>query len=129
MVDERRRQVADLGAPTSYLTLPPGAPVLSSDGRVVGTVEHVLADANVDVFDGLVIDTRLGAGGWRFVDAAQIASLHENGVELNLDCRQAEKLPEPSENPASMAAGPDETVPDDLSDKLRRAWELVSGKY
>ena len=128
-MDERRRQVADLGAPTSYLTLPAGAPVLSSDGRVVGTVEHVLADANVDVFDGVVIDTRLGGGGWRFVDAAQIASLHENGVELNLDSRQAEELPEPSENPASMSAGPDETAPDDLSDKLRRAWELVSGKY
>jgi hypothetical protein len=26
-------------------------------------------------------------------------------------------------------AGPDDTVPDDLKDKLRRAWDYLSGNY
>lgn len=119
----------DLGAPVSYLTLAAGTPALSSDGRKVGTVEHVLADADADVFDGVVIDSRLGPGGWRFVDADQIASLHEKGIRLRLDARDAERLPEPTANPATMEVDPGDTVPDDLSDKLRRAWNVISGNY
>ena len=119
----------ELGTPMSYLTLEPGTPVFSSDGRRLGVVEHVLADANADVFDGLVIDTRAGAGEWRFADAPQVASIHERGVQLALDADAAERLPEPSENPGTMAAGPDELAPDDLGDKLRRAWNWLSGNY
>jgi hypothetical protein len=40
----------------------------------------------------------------------------------------AEGLTEPSANPAEVEAGPDDTVPDDLGDKLRRAWDRISGK-
>ena len=47
----------DLGNPASYLVLADGTPVLSSDGREVGKVEHVLADADSDVFDGVIVDT------------------------------------------------------------------------
>ena len=50
----------DLGNPASYLVLADGTPVLSSDGREVGTVEHVLADADSDVFDGVIVDTADG---------------------------------------------------------------------
>jgi uncharacterized protein YrrD len=119
----------DLGAPASYLTLTDGTAVLSSDGERIGTVEHVLADANADVFDGLVIDVRTGPGGHRFVDAVQVADIHEHGVVLAIDAKAVEALPEPSENPATMAADPDDVTPDDLGDKLRRAWDLISGKY
>jgi hypothetical protein len=119
----------DLGAPASYLTLTEGTPVFSSDGERIGVVEHVLADANVDVFDGLVIDCRLGPGGHRFVDAPQVAEIYERGVELTLDARDAERLYEPSENPAAMSATPDDVTPDDLGDKLRRAWRVISGNY
>ena len=45
----------DLGDPGSYLTLAEGTPVLTSDGERIGEVAHVLADADEDVFDGLVI--------------------------------------------------------------------------
>jgi hypothetical protein len=34
----------DPGAPISYLALQPGTPVVTSDGREIGKVEHVLAD-------------------------------------------------------------------------------------
>ena len=82
-----------------------------------------------DVFDGLVIDVRSGPGGHRFVDAPQVAEIYEQGVVLTIDASAAEQLPEPSENPATMAADPDDVTPDDLGDKLRRAWDLISGKY
>jgi len=119
----------DLGNPASYLVLADGTPVLSSDGREVGKVEHVLADADADVFDGVIVDMRAGPGGHRFADATQIESIHERGVVLALDAGAADRLPEPSENPATLAAEPADTAPDDLNDKLRRAWDYLSGNY
>jgi hypothetical protein len=116
----------DLGAPASYLTLEEGAPVLSSDGQELGKVEHVLADPSVDVFDGVVLDT--GSGGRRFVDASQIDEIYEGGVVLGIDGSAAERLPEPSANPGGISVGPDDVVPDELRDKLRRAWDRISGK-
>jgi len=116
----------DLGEPTSYLTLNEGTPVLTCDGERVGTVSHVLADASVDIFDGLVIDTR---DGHRFADAPEVASLHEHGVTLTLDARAVAQLPPPHANPATLGTGPDDTVPEHLHDKLKRAWNLISGDY
>jgi hypothetical protein len=121
--------MADLGDPTSYLELPDGVPVVSADGREVGTVEHVLADAESDIFDGLVVDARLGPGGHRFADALQIEAMYERGVVLTVDAAAFAGLPVPSENPAVLEADPDDTAPDDLRDKLRRAWDLLSGNY
>jgi hypothetical protein len=118
----------DLGAPSSYMVLEEGTDVLSSDGRRLGRVEHVLADADVDVFDGIVIDTTSLPGGHRFVDAPQVAEIYERGVVLTIDAAEAEALPEPSENPTVMETGPDDMVPDDLGDKLRRAWAKLSGR-
>jgi len=119
----------DLGDPISYLVLQEGTPVLSRDGERIGVVEHVLADANADVFDGLVIDGRAGPGGWRFADAVQVESIYERGVVLTLGENELDQLSEPSENAATMSAGPDDTAPDDLGDKLRRAWDYISGRY
>jgi C-terminal processing protease CtpA/Prc len=119
----------DLGDPASYLTLADGTPVLSSDGHELGSVEHVLADADADVFDGVIVDVRPGPGGHRFADASLIESIHERGVVLTLDQQAAERLPEPAENAATMDATPDDVVPDGLDDKLRRAWNYLSGNY
>jgi hypothetical protein len=118
--------VRELGDPTSYLELPDGVPVLTSDGQEIGSVVHVLADPDADIFDGLVIDT---PGGHRFADASQVERLHTGGAVLALDATAAERLPEPAENPATLSADPDDTTPDDLGDKLKRAWHWISGNY
>jgi hypothetical protein len=117
--------MTDLGGPASYLTLEPGTPVLSSDGAEVGTVTHVLADAEEDIFDGLVIDTMAGP---RFADAPLVDELHEHGVVLTVARDAIPSLPEPAANPATLDATPDDVGPADLSDKLRRAWDLLSGR-
>src|SRR3954466_10601368 len=119
----------DLGNPVSYLVLSDGTAVVSSDGHEVGTVEHVLADADADVFDGLIVDMRAGPGGHRFADASQGETIPERGVVLGLDPAGPDRLPEPSKNPAAMGADPDDVTPDGLDDKLRRAWDYLSGNY
>ena len=120
----------DLGQPSSYLTLNAGVPVYSSDGRELGKVEHVLADPDVDVFDGFVIDTSVLPGGHRFVDAPEVEEIFERGVVLKIDAAAAEKLPEPSANPGSIeAAAGDFPAEGQLHQKLKRAWDLISGNY
>ncbi len=119
----------EAGEPASYLTLEEGAEVFSSDGERVGTVQHVLADAEVDVFDGLVIDVQAGPGGLRFADAPQVAEIREGAVTLELTAAQIAELPEPSENPAVIEHHGEEDTPSPLQRKLRRAWDLISGNY
>ena len=118
-----------LGDPASYLVLAEGAPVYASGDEELGKVRHVLAAPELDVFDGIVVDLSAPPGGLRFVDASQVDEVYERGVVLLLDARAAQALPEPSANPAEMIAGPGDTVPDDLHDKLRRAWDRISGNY
>jgi hypothetical protein len=119
----------DLGEPASYLTLADGTAVLTSDGTEIGRIEHVLADADADVFDGIIIDTSAGPGGHRFADASQVSEIYDGGVVLTLDDAAAAELPEPSANPATLEADPADTGPDGLGDKLRRAWDYLSGNY
>jgi hypothetical protein len=118
----------DLGAPSSYMVLQAGTAVYSSDGAKLGEVEHVLADAGLDVFDGFVVDTSVLPGGHRFVDAPQVAEVFERGVVLNIDAAAAQALPEPSANPGELEVGPDDMAPGPSHDKLRRAWDLITGK-
>jgi len=119
----------ELGAPIAYLALEEGTPVYASGGVHVGAVQHVLAAEDADIFDGIVIDIQAGPGGLRFVDAPQVAELHERGVVLTLDEAAVHALPEPSANPATMRVDPGEAPDGDLMDKLRRAWDYLSGRY
>jgi uncharacterized protein YrrD len=121
----------DLGEPSSYLTLGKGADVYSCDGKKIGTVEHVLAAPDEDIFDGIVLDTSVLPGGHRFVDAPEVEEIFERGVLLKLDREAAESLPEPGDNPAALEVTPDDLADPDESElkrKLRRAWDLISGK-
>jgi uncharacterized protein YrrD len=117
----------ELGAPVSYLALEEGTAVLSADGEELGHVAHVLADEETDIFDGIVIAH--GLGRHTFADAEQVAEIYERGVVLTLTAAEAEALPEPSENPAVMEDDPSEPDGSPVADKLRRAWDLLSGNY
>lgn len=120
--------MTDLGAPGSFLTLGKGVPVYSSDGEEVGKVEHVLSAPNLDIFDGIVLDTSALPGGHRFVDAPEVAEIYERGVVLAIDAAAARELPEPGANPGSLDVNPADLVKGERHDKLRRAWDLISGK-
>jgi hypothetical protein len=119
----------ELGNPISYLALQAGTEVLSSDEEVVGRVEHVLADTEDDIFDGLVIDVRPGPGGLHFVDAEQVSQICERAVVLGIPAGDVERLPKPTPAPAAMESHGVEDTESPLQSKLRRAWDLISGNY
>lgn len=120
----------DRGAQISYLVLAEGTAVQSSDGRRLGTVKRVLADTGADIFDGLIVDTD---DGDRFVDAPHVADLYERAVVLALSSEEARHMPEPTASPASMEPTPDdiagETPGDTVRQRLRDAWDRISGNY
>jgi hypothetical protein len=64
----------DEGLPIAYEVLAEGVPVFASGGEEVGTVEHVVAAPEEDIFHGIVFQAEDGS---RFVHADQIASLQE----------------------------------------------------
>jgi len=72
-----------------------GVPVFSSDRQHLGKVVRVQRDTRTDIFDGIVIDTKPGPGGHRFVDAPEVDEIHEGGVILRIDAAQAVSLPKP----------------------------------
>lgn len=117
----------DLGAPTSFLTLSKGVPVYLSDGEELGKVEYVLSAPNIDIFDGIVLDTSVLPGGHKFVDAPEVAEIFERGVVLAIEASAAGNLPEPGANPGSIDVDPGEFSAERQS-KLSRAWDLISGK-
>ena len=82
----------DEGQPIAYEVLEKGVLVYAADGEQVGTVDHVVAAPEVDIFHGLVVRT---PSGGRFVEADRVASLHEHGVDLQIDAAEVTTLPEP----------------------------------
>jgi hypothetical protein len=83
----------DEGEPIAYPLLDRGVRVISGDGEEVGTVDHVVAAPDQDIFHGVVIKTaRLGR---RFVPAEDIAELHERGVDLRIGAAEVAQLPPP----------------------------------
>ena len=78
--------------PIAYTALQPGTPVQTSDGSNFATVQAVLVDEKVSVFDGIVV---LTADGTRFVDADQIDSIHTTCVHTTLSADQTADLPPP----------------------------------
>jgi hypothetical protein len=119
----------DTGEPISYGVLAPGTPVCSADGQQIGTVAHVLAAEDEDVFDGIVIAEQTGSARHRFADADDVRAIYEHAVVLKHDRAACEKLPEPRANPAVMRHDPGEPEPGPLGSKLKRAWDLISGNY
>ena len=82
----------DEGLPIAYQVLEDGVPVYSSDGQQHGSVDHVIAAPDEDIFHGLVMRS---GHEQRFIAADQIASLHEHGVDLRIDAAEGAGLPAP----------------------------------
>lgn len=83
----------DEGRAISYEVLGEGVPVYGSDGGHVGSVRHVIAAEQLDIFHGIVISTADGA--LLFAAAAKIETIHEAGVDLSVDSSSAAELPTP----------------------------------
>ncbi|HEV2770785.1 MAG TPA: hypothetical protein VGV40_11425 [Solirubrobacteraceae bacterium] len=118
--------MAEHGDPISYLMLPTGIPVFSSDDQHVGTVHRVLADERADIFDGLILDTEEGK---RFVDAPAVGDLYERAAFLDLTAAQARHLHAPEGNPPVLGVDADDADEGVLRRRLRETWNLISGKY
>jgi len=78
--------------PIAYTALQPGTPVQTDDGHQFATVQAVLVDEKVSVFDGIVVQTAEGA---RFVDADFIGAIYTTYVCTTLSADQAANLPLP----------------------------------
>ena|SRR5690242_21669077 len=88
--------MTDEPVPIAYAALQPGTPVQSRDGSQIGVVESVLVVEEVDVFDGLLVETPLGM---RFVDADQVESIFVEFVRTRLSPEEAAELPLPDAPP------------------------------
>lgn len=91
-------------APISYFALEKGSPVTAAGGERIGTVEHVLQDASLDLFDGLAVRT---GHGLRFVDANQVTSITTAGVATAIAAIDVAGLPAPDGN-AVLEADPEQ---------------------
>lgn len=109
------------GLPIAYRVLERGVPVLSSDGDEVGTVDHVVAATDQDIFHGLVIDAR--RLGRRFVPAEDIASLHERGVDLRIPAAEVAGLPAPGGGAPEYTEDPAESKWEHWADRITRRSE------
>jgi hypothetical protein len=100
----------------SYQALAKGVPVRASGGEQIGAVEHVLQVPELDVFDGIVLET---TSGLRFADAGQVADITDRYVLLNLPAGEAERLGQP-QAPAVYHADPSEHAGSSLHDWFGR---------
>jgi len=102
--------------PISYHGATRGTPVLSTSGKTIGTLEHVLAVSDLDVFEGIVIATHHGI---RFVDADDIAEITTTHITSSLNDEQAARLSPPDGPPVYTVDALADTG-HDLHDVIRR---------
>ena len=69
------------GDPVSWLLVEPGWTVYDARGEKYGKVKEVLADAQTDIFHGVVVDRGL-LGDDEEVLAERIAEIHEGDLHL-----------------------------------------------
>ena len=80
----------DDGQQISYLALPKGTPVHTSDGALLGTVLKVQDNAREHIFDGIVVKT---PDGNVFVDAPEVVRITERRVTLSIDAARRATCP------------------------------------
>jgi|SRR6185503_6049207 uncharacterized protein YrrD len=116
----------DLGPPVSYIVLEEGTPVYDRNGKRIGVVDHVQADMQLDIFDGVIVHTLPLPGRHVFADVDQIAEMHERGVVLSAE---RDELHQPPDESAKSKRQSDEDRPESpLEARLRRAWDWIAGR-
>ncbi len=84
------------GTPISFAAATRGTPVLSRSGTRIGTLEHVLDVAELDIFEGIVIATHHGL---RFIDAEHLPEFTTTHIQSSLSDEEAATLPPPDGPP------------------------------
>ena len=107
--------------PISYMALQPGTPVVSSSGTEFGTVEHVLQEPDLDLFDGIVVKTH--HHGHRFVDRDQITDMTTTAVHSSITDDEVDSLPAPR---GSLVLHPD--TAHDEGPSLTARWGRLFGR-
>ena len=92
----------DVGPPSSYLVAAPGLAVVARDGSRVGTLEHVVADESVDIFEGIVIRIADDGDPHRFVARDDVAEFHDRAVLLSIGPEAIAGLHRPTPEPAAI---------------------------
>jgi sporulation protein YlmC with PRC-barrel domain len=82
----------------SWMAIEANAPVFSSEGEAVGTVESVVGDPDADVFTGLAVSIDI-LGPARLVPSEHVRGIWPDRVDLALTKVQIERLPEYEETP------------------------------
>ena len=100
----------------SYEAAAKGTPVVSSSGKAIGTLEHVLQVPALDVFDGIVVAT---GAGLRFIDADHVQRITRSQIASDLDDAAADALPAPDGPPVYRVDALADSGPS-LHDKLGR---------
>jgi uncharacterized protein YrrD len=117
--------VDDLGPPIAYTGLEEGTPVYDRNGERIGVVDHVMADMQLDIFEGVLVHPRPLPGRHLFADLEQIAELRERGVLLAVE---RDDLHEPPDDATRKRRGSDDRVGTPLGTRLRRAWDRLGGR-
>ena len=91
--------------PIAYEALTKGTPVVTSTGTEIGIVEHVLADASLDIFDGIVVKTHEGL---RFVTADQVGLITVGAVHTKVSDADVATLQQPHSGDAVFEADPEQ---------------------
>ena len=114
----------DLGPPSSYLVAAPGLAVVARDGSRVGTLEHVVADESLDIFEGIVIRIADDGDPHRFVARDDVGEFHDRAVLLRIGPEAIAGLHRPTPEPAAI----EPPIPEHMHGPLRRAWDHLSGR-
>jgi hypothetical protein len=87
------------GPPVSWLVVEKGWTVVAADGGEVGTVDKVVGDENLDIFDGLAVST--GRRHTVYVPAERVGTITAGQVRLAINADEAERLEPYTEPPPS----------------------------
>jgi sporulation protein YlmC with PRC-barrel domain len=82
----------------SWMAIEADAPVFSSEGEAVGTVESVVGDPDADVFTGLAVSIDV-LGPARLVPSEHVRGIWPDRIDVALTKVQIESLPEYEETP------------------------------